>query len=210
MVRNEPDSGRVKPPSFQLLKEGDTPFFEAGEGLLGAPHGGYLPDPESLSILDAKALPPKRDYLRPLAAVIAVVLLVIAARVTWYYSTYRVNLGTSPLERNGQPASITIPPPPVDPNAGPEDNTLYYAGPDVTLPVLLSKFEPHSSTGGTVLVIATIDVTGKPVDPKVWQGPGADLNILAMQAVARWRFRPATKDGKPVPVTAQLEVKFQQ
>lgn len=194
-----------KAPSFQLLKEGDTPFFESGEDLLGAPHGGYLPDPEHISILDTKPIPPKRDYLRPAGVVLAVILLVLAVRVVWYYSTYRVNLGTSPMERNGQTGPVVVPPPPADPN---EDNTLYYAGPDVTLPVLLSKYEPPSNTAGTILMVVTIDPTGQPVDPKIWQGMDTDHNALAMQAITKWRFRPAAQNGKPIPVTAQLELHF--
>jgi hypothetical protein len=195
-----------KTPSFQLLKEGDTPFFESGEDLLGAPHGGYLPDPEKISILDTKPIPPKRDYLRPLAAILAVIVLLAGVRVIWYYSTYRVTLGTSPMERNGQTGSVVVPAAPADPN---EDNTLYYAGPDVTLPVLISKYEPTSDKPGTVLMVATIDTKGVPVDAKIWHPMDAEHNLLAMKAIARWRFRPATQNGKPVPVTAQLELHFQ-
>jgi len=195
-----------KTPSFQLLKEGDTPLFESGEDLLGAPHGSYLPEPEKLSILDTKPVPPKREYLRPLAAVLAVIVLIAAVRVTWYYSTYRVNLGVSPMERNGQTGSVVLPAPPADPN---EDTTLYYAGSDVTLPVLLAKYEPPSDTAGTILMVVTIDAKGTPVNPKIWHGMDAEHNLLAMQAITKWRYRPATQNGKPVPVTAQLELHFQ-
>lgn len=195
-----------KTPSFQLLKEGDTPFFESGEDLLGAPHGSYLPEPEKLSILDTKPIPPKRDYLRPLAAILAFVLLVAAVRVIWYYSTNRVSLGVSPMERNHQTGTVVVPEPPADPN---EDTTLYYAGSDVTLPVLLSKYEPPSDTPGTILMVVTIDAKGVPGDPKIWHGMDAEHNLLAMKSITRWRYRPATKDGKPVPVTAQLELHFQ-
>jgi hypothetical protein len=196
---------KKREPSFQLLKEGDTPFFESGEDLLGAPHGGYLPDPEHLSILDTKPIPPKRDYLRPAGAVLAVILLILAVRVIWYYSTYRVNLGTSAMERNGQTGSVVVPSPPADPN---EDETLYYAGPGVTLPVLLTKYEPPSNTAGTILMVVTIDATGRPVDPKIWQGMDTEHNSLAIEAITKWRYRPATQNGKPIPVTAQLELHF--
>ena len=203
---DEAGSRPVKPPSFQLLKEGDTPFFENAENAVGIERGGYLPDPELLGILDTTPRPPKPDYLRVGAAVLAVVLLGMAVRVIWYYSTNRVDLGTSPLQRHGSVAPVAALPAP----AGPEDDTLYYAGPGVTLPVLLSKFEPQARSSGTVLLVVVIDPAGKPVDARVWHGLDADLNVRAIQAAGKWRFRPATKDGKPVPVTAQLEVKFRQ
>jgi protein TonB len=34
------------------------------------------------------------------------------------------------------------------------------------------------------------------------------LDQKAMEAVSKWRFRPATKDGKPVPVMVNVEVHF--
>ena len=208
-MTNDTQRGPVKPPSFPLLKEGDAPVFETGAGLLGTPSGGYLPEPEVLSILDAKPRPEKPDYLRVAAAVGAVLLAAVAIRVTWYYATTRVELGTSPLER---PAEAALIPRQVaaDPNAPPVDDTLYYAGPDVTLPVLRSKFAPAGRAGDKVVLLVVIDPSGKPVDARVWKGLSPDLNVRALQAVTKWRFRPGTKDGRPVPVTAQLEIEFRQ
>jgi len=163
---------------------------------------------EFLSIRDERPRPATRDYLPIAAVVLGAMLLVMAGRVVWYYSTQRVELGTSPLENSAQ----AIPPPPPTTGrteAGPEDDTLYYAGPDVTLPVLRSKVEPRGNTSGKVLLVVVIDPSGRPVQPQIWHGLDADLNARAMQAASQWRFRPANKNGKPVPVTAQLEVSFQ-
>lgn len=206
-MSNDSATRRLKTPSFPLLKEGDVPLFESSAERLASDRGGYLPEPEVLSILDGKPRPEKRDYLPIMGAVIGVILLVVAIRVVWYYSTNRVDLGTSPLETLAQSAPV-VPQPAVDPNAPPEDDTLYYADDGVTLPVLRSKVLPQGKPGAKVGLLVVIDPTGKPVDARVWQGLDPDANVRAMQAAAKWRFRPGTKDGNAVPVLAQLEIEF--
>jgi Gram-negative bacterial TonB protein C-terminal len=210
LPHTRPEDRAVEPPSFALLKEGDVPLFENAENLAGPARGGYLPEEEVLSILDAKPRPEKPDYLPALAAILSIALLVMAARVIWYYSTARVDLGVSPLERQGQQTASTPPPVTATPNAGPEDDTLYFAPPEVTLPVLRSKFEPQANSSGKVSLLVVIDPTGKPTEPRIWQGLDPDLNVLAMKAAGQWRFQPGTRNGKPVPVIAQLEVNFRQ
>lgn len=200
------ETRRPKTPSFPLLKEGDVPLFESTAEHLASDRGGYLPEPEVLSILDRKPRPEKRDYLPIVGAVLALVLVAAAIRVVWYYSTNRVDLGTSPLERQAQSAPVPLAP--VDPNAPQVDDTIYYADPGVTLPVLRSKFAPPGKPGDKVGLLVVIDQTGKPIDARVWQGLDPDSNVRALQAAGKWRFRPATKDGKPVPVMAQLEIEF--
>jgi hypothetical protein len=202
----EADGPPVKPPAFPLLKEGDAPIFETGAELLGDPRGGYLPDPELLSILDPTPIPPKPDYLKPLAALLVAAMLLIAVRVIWYYSTNHVDLGSSPLEQRGQPLPSRLP----AANPAAADDTIYFAPDGVTLPVLLSKSDARGNAPGKVVILMVIDAKGKPVNPQVWQGLTPDLNIRALGAIGHWRFRPATKDGKPVPVTAQVAVGFQR
>jgi hypothetical protein len=43
---------------------------------------------------------------------------------------------------------------------------------------------------------------------RVVQSLGYGLDQRAIDAVTKWRFRPGTKDGKPVAVVAQFEVDF--
>ena len=49
---------------------------------------------------------------------------------------------------------------------------------------------------------------GKPRDIKVQRTLGLGLDEKAIEAVSTWRFEPALKDGKPVPVQINVEVKF--
>lgn len=85
----------------------------------------------------------------------------------------------------------------------------------LTAPVLIYKSEPeYSEEGrrakiqGTVMLRIEIDEHGLPRAVSIRQGLGLGLDEKAIQAVTRWRFRPATRNGKPIPSTAMVEVFF--
>ncbi|MDX1981956.1 MAG: energy transducer TonB, partial [Bryobacteraceae bacterium] len=59
-----------------------------------------------------------------------------------------------------------------------------------------------------VVLIAEIDETGRAVNIRVRQGLGLGLDERAVEAVGKWRFRPAARDGKPVRSPALIEVSF--
>jgi TonB family protein len=61
---------------------------------------------------------------------------------------------------------------------------------------------------GTVVLSALVAENGKPQDIKVARSLNPTLDQKAIEAVSRWRFAPATKDGKPVAVRLQVEVTF--
>jgi len=42
----------------------------------------------------------------------------------------------------------------------------------------------------------------------VLRGVGLGLDENALEAISQWQFKPATKDGQPVPVAATIEVNF--
>ncbi len=87
-------------------------------------------------------------------------------------------------------------------------------GGDVKLPQLLHMVPPsyplaakQSNQQGEVTVQAVIDGTGKVTEAKVVSGP-ALLQQAAVDAVRRWKYEPATLDGKPVPMQVVVKVKF--
>jgi len=212
ILQSESAHRPVAAPSFQLLREGDTPVLRTGTSVLDALPPGYLPDPEFLSVLDTTPHPPKPDYLKPLAAVIAALMLAIAIRVGWYYATNHNRLDSASLEQRARYSTPAEPPAAAatrDPASN--DDTIYYpTNPGITLPVLRSKFQPHAAQPGRVTLLVVIDPTGVPASAKVWHGLDADRNIAAIKAAEKWRFRPATQNGHPVPILAQLEIEFQQ
>ena len=107
------------------------------------------------------------------------------------------------------------------PGAGPGSNGGI-GGPDIeagrgvfTAPVLLVKTEPAYSeearkgkVQGTVILLIEIDSNGRPRDIRVRRPLGFGLEERAVEAVGRWRFRPAYRNGKPVPCSAEVEVNF--
>jgi TonB family protein len=91
----------------------------------------------------------------------------------------------------------------------------YRIGGGVSAPTILSKVEPEYSEEarkakwqGTVVLSLVVDAQGRPQGLKVARSLGLGLDQKAMEAVAKWRFRPGMKDGKPVPVIATIEVNF--
>jgi periplasmic protein TonB len=91
----------------------------------------------------------------------------------------------------------------------------YRIGGGVSAPVPIYQPEPEYSEEarkaklqGTVLLALIVDETGKPVAIRVTKPLGLGLDQMAIQAVEKWRFKPGTKDGKPVPVIASVEVNF--
>jgi protein TonB len=53
-------------------------------------------------------------------------------------------------------------------------------------------------------MVVEIDPTGTATNIKVVRG----LDAKAVEGVKRWRFKPGSKDGKPVTVVATIETDF--
>jgi len=67
----------------------------------------------------------------------------------------------------------------------------------------------RAGIGGTVMVRAELDASGQPVDVDVIRRSGnRDLDRAAVQAVRKWRFEPAMRNGKGVASTVQVPVDF--
>jgi TonB family protein len=101
---------------------------------------------------------------------------------------------------------------------GPKEAILASAvrmGPGMKPPTLLYKLEPEYSEearaaklAGTVLLKIVVDIDGKAKDIEVVNGIGLGLDEQAVLAIQQWKFKPAEKDGLPLPVMAQIEVNF--
>jgi TonB family protein len=88
-------------------------------------------------------------------------------------------------------------------------------GGGVSAPVPIFKVEPEYSEEarkakfqGTVLLAIVVDESGKTTNVRVVRALGMGLDEKAIEAVMKWRFRPGYKDGKAVPVMANVEVNF--
>lgn len=61
---------------------------------------------------------------------------------------------------------------------------------------------------GVCMVAVIVDAHGYPQNPRVIRSLGMGLDEKAVDAVLRYRFRPAMKDGHPVPVAITVLVNF--
>jgi TonB family protein len=61
---------------------------------------------------------------------------------------------------------------------------------------------------GTVVLWMIVDPNGSPRDVRVTRSLGMGLDQKAIEAVRKWKFEPARKDGKPVAVQISVEVNF--
>ena len=93
---------------------------------------------------------------------------------------------------------------------------LYRVGGGVSAPVALNQVEAEFSDEarrakyqGVCLITLIVDAQGNPQDPKVSRALGMGLDEKALEAVRKYKFKPALKDGHtPVPVMITVEVNF--
>ena len=98
---------------------------------------------------------------------------------------------------------------------GPLPPGVYRAGGGVQAPQVISRVDPEYSEearaakfGGAVVLSIVVDETGNPTGIEVVRGLGMGLDEKAIEAVRQWRFRPGSRNGKAVPVAAQVMVTF--
>jgi TonB family protein len=93
---------------------------------------------------------------------------------------------------------------------------LYRIGGGVSAPVALNQVEAEFSDEarrakyqGVCLISLIVDAQGNPQDPRVVRALGMGLDEKALEAVRKYKFKPAMKDGHtPVPVMITVEVNF--
>ena len=92
---------------------------------------------------------------------------------------------------------------------------VYTVGDGVAAPIPIYKPEPPytkeakaAKLQGTGVYSAVIDDSGNVADVQVKRSLEKGLDESAAQTVRSWKFKPATKDGKPVAVRVVIEVSF--
>jgi TonB family protein len=95
---------------------------------------------------------------------------------------------------------------PRDPNA---------PAPDLSQPMATLKVDPayplqlmRENVHGTVILYGVIHADGSVGNIRVLRGVDDRLDRFASEAVAQWKFEPATKNGTPVDVEATFQIPF--
>jgi TonB family protein len=88
------------------------------------------------------------------------------------------------------------------------------SAPSVFVPaVATQKVQPNFPRGtaisGRVLVIVSIDSTGSVISAKATEGPYV-FRRVSEEAARKWKFRPATRDGRSVVSEQTIEFKFER
>ena len=80
---------------------------------------------------------------------------------------------------------------------------------------MVQKVEPEYSEAarlaryqGAVVLSLDVGVDGTAQNLRVVRGLGLELGEKAVEAVRKWKFRPAMRNGEAVPVMATIEVNF--
>jgi TonB family protein len=96
-----------------------------------------------------------------------------------------------------------------------QTETVYQPGEGVTVPSLIKEVKPTYTEAamrrraqGTVVTSCVVLADGTVGDVTVTTSLDSDLDQSAIAAVKQWRFKPGTKDGKPVPVQVSVELAF--
>ena len=92
---------------------------------------------------------------------------------------------------------------------------VFKVGGGVSAPTVLFKVDPEYSEearkakySGSVLLSIVVDTEGRAQDIHVVKSLGMGLDEKAMEAVAKWKFKPGMNKGQAVKVRAQIEVNF--
>lgn len=117
----------------------------------------------------------------------------------------------APIEEAPAPAAPAEPDAPAAPAAGvvlaPGDQPVPMAG--QTPPPAYPSAALRRGDAGTVMVRVEVGADGVPTDVSVEARSGSrDLDRAALDAVRRWRFNPAQRDGQPVASSVVVPIDF--
>ena len=109
---------------------------------------------------------------------------------------------------------------PTDSSAGaqqssPSDPPEYKPGPGMTPPRAIESPQPEYSEKarkakyqGYCVLSLVVGTDGLPRDIRVVRSLGMGLDEKSIEAVQKWKFEPARKDGQPVAVRIKVETSF--
>jgi hypothetical protein len=138
-----------------------------------------------------------------------------------------------PATSNPSPAAevdkqTNAPAKPHQPRPNPDASGKYHIGDGVTAPILIHSEEPKvpknmrkANIPGSCLVALTVDTNGYPGDMHIVRSTpdpndkgmhdvAMDLQNFCIEGAQKYRFKPATFQGKPVSVDLKVEISYQK
>ena len=110
-------------------------------------------------------------------------------------------ISTSPAAASDDPAFASFQP--VTKGIKPPKAT---SAPDPKFPDLPADAEPR----GTVVMLIGVNAKGHVEAVRVLRSDEQAFEQAAVATVRKWKFKPAEKDARPVPVQITVEMKFQR
>ncbi len=117
------------------------------------------------------------------------------------HSDTSATVSTSPSAASDDPAFAEFQP--VTKGIKPPTAT---SAPDPRFPELPADAEDR----GTVVLLIGVNIRGRVEAVRVLRSDQAAFEKSAVETVKKWKFKPAQKDGHPVPVQVTVEMKFQR
>lgn len=116
----------------------------------------------------------------------------------------------------GAIAQDKIPASPRDTLSQTSTEPVYRVGGSVKPPRSISSPNPDYPNearkrhgAGPIELRLIVGSDGQPRDVKITLGISPELDQAAVEAVKKWKFKPATKDGRPVSVAISVHFDFQ-
>jgi periplasmic protein TonB len=83
--------------------------------------------------------------------------------------------------------------------------------PPVPVRTVAPKFPDEmrrNGSSGLVTVSCLIDEKGNVTEPKVVKASNDAFSAPALEALTKWKFKPAKKDGEPIAIRVNIPVQF--
>lgn len=190
------ESVKLSPTSLKLEGHRVAFFFDKSQTLQAALVGGKDVGPHMRIEIDGA---PGQDYATALQSILTSNVRVVAPSLPDYWQRWvRVFLRQPPLPVDPEVRHMDAP---KDPNG------------KIKAPLVIFHSEPEISDiaravqfSGDVQVYLVVDTAGNPQHISIVRPAGLGLDEDVVEAVSRYRFRPATQNGRPVPVDLYIDV----
>lgn len=160
------------------------------------------------------ASPPDGDFGKALTAIFAPGLASIVPSLPNYWQRYATNFILPPTSADTSSRNLDAKAQ-TDEDATTGKDKPFHVGGAVKPPVILSTREPEFSpiakalkASGDVEVHLWILPDGGTSHLSIEKAAGLGMDEKAIEAVSNYRFKPATRDGKPITVDIYVDVKF--